>query len=102
MSTIIDIEKGEADLLAYCEDAHGFPIGVDADSKQPWKSPAGPGYVVITSKDFSPTFEAVKTAAQDAFDEYVKDKTGKLYWRKRPELSHNSRGWRFYMRLVVA
>jgi len=115
---IVDIEKGEAELLAYCERTlravdleptkggtiryKPYEIGAEADTKQPWKSPAGPSYQEIGAKIYYPTYDAVMEAAKKAFDDYAEGKKGKLYWRKRPELDHNTDGWRFYMRLVIA
>lgn len=97
---IVDIEKGEAELLAYCE--KGREIGQDADTKQPWKSPTGLGYVELTGLAYCETYDDVMKAAKARFDEYAKSQEGKLYWRKRPELDHNTEGWRYYMRLVIA
>ena len=123
--------KTAAELTAYIEGR--FPVGEEMGSTglAPYLAPTGEPYVEIGNQsvgvpkilgtvDEGAAFEWAfdeETAcwsARSAFDAYAEDRTGKLYWRVRPELGRriNWNGeqetllqppnWAIYMRLLIS
>lgn len=105
--TTVDDAQALLTLTNYIESR--FPAGAEYDpERSQWSigkgatTPFGDPYIEISGKAWYPTRDAVIQAATKAFDEYAEGKTGKVYWRVRPEIEQGKRGWRFYMRLVIS
>jgi hypothetical protein len=95
-------------LVNYIEDR--FPAGPEYDpSRWNWTvqsgatAATGEPFVDLTTREWQPSRDALIEAAKKAFDAYAEGKTGTLYWRVRPEIAEDSsKGWRFYMRLLIS
>lgn len=89
----------ELKLRAECE--RGFKIAPRVGGH---KSPTGENFrqLVLPGLDWSRSEDEVYEAALDAFHQYSKARAGTLYWRVYPEIAHDPRGWRFYMRLLIS
>jgi hypothetical protein len=58
-----------------------------------------------TERKLFHTVEDVVLAAREEFDAYAAIRTGRLYWRIKPEVQFFQGirpGWAFYMRLLIS
>ena len=102
-----DAAHQAAILRSYCESA--FQVG---ESTEQYFSVTGEPYqelsvqpdITFDPHTTYPTPEAVRVAAQEAFDKYAKDKSGTLYWRVVPEIALRARtnNYVYYMRLLIS
>ena len=86
-----------------------FPVG---EPKETRLSVTGEPYVVLVVGGIKPEGDDYTLVATDpgaaleffkqAFDEYSKDKTGTLYWRRKPTVFLVEDGWQISARLLIS